>query len=326
MLRLSCSDQPKGRDTLFAMNTITQTMRLRQAVITYSEKYGVTKAAIRYRVNRQYIYRWKKRYDGSLQSLADRSHRPHSHPNQHTPEETNLILNMRRRNPHIGLVVFWVKLRMRGYTRSVSGLYRFLRKRGQMAVKLPNPKYVPKPYEQMQYPGQRVQIDVKFVPKVCMVGQEKGTQWYQYTFLDEYSRFRYLEAFEEHNTYTSAVFLRHVVEKFPYAIECIQTDNGAEFTKRLLPKGNDTPTLFENTLQELGIRHKLIRPYTPRHNGKVERSHRKDNEEFYASHRFYSFEDFKKQLAIRERAYNNFPMRPLNWQSPKQVLSSFPNV
>ena len=63
-----------------------------------------------------------------------------------------------------------------------------------MAVKLPNPKYVPKPYEQMQYPGQRVQIDVKFVPKVCMVGQEKGTQWYQYTFLDEYSRFRYLEA------------------------------------------------------------------------------------------------------------------------------------
>ena len=326
MLRLSCSDQPKGRDTLFAMNTITQTMRFRQAVITYSEKYGVTKAAIRYQVNRQYIYRWKKRYDGSLQSLADRSHRPHSHPNQHTPEETKLILNMRRRNPNTGLVVFWVKLRMRGYTRSISGLYRVLRKRGQMAVKLPNPKYIPKPYEQMQYPGQRVQIDVKFVPNVCMVGQEKGTKWYQYTFLDEYSRFRYLEAFEEHNTYTSAVFLRHVVEKFPYAIECVQTDNGTEFTKRLLPKGNDTPTLFENTLKELGIRHKLIRPYTPRHNGKVERSHRKDNEEFYASHRFYSFQDFKKQLAVREKTYNNFPMRPLNWKSPKQVLFSFPNV
>ena len=88
---------------------------------------------------------------------------------------------MRRRNPNTGLVVFWVKLRMRGYTRSISGLYRFLRKRGKMAVKLPNPKYIPKPYEQMQYPGQRVQIDVKFVPNVCMVGQEKGTKWYQYT-------------------------------------------------------------------------------------------------------------------------------------------------
>lgn len=71
-------------------------MRFRHAVIIYSEKYGVTKTAIRYHVNRQYIYRWKKRYDGSLQSLADRSHRPHSHPNQHTLEETKFILNMRQ--------------------------------------------------------------------------------------------------------------------------------------------------------------------------------------------------------------------------------------
>ena len=48
-----------------------------------------------------------------------------------------------------------------------------------------------------------------------------------------------------------------------------------------------------------------------------------DNEEFYASHRFFSFQDFKTQLAVRERTYNNFPIRPLNWRSPKQVLSSF---
>lgn len=308
------------------MNTITQKMKFRQALIKYAMKNGVTKAAIRYDVNRQYVYRWLKRYDGTLPSLADRSHRPHSHPNQHTPEETKLILNMRRRNPNTGLVVFWVKLRQRGYTRSISGLYRFLRKRGQMAVKLPNPKYIPKPYEQMQYPGQRGQIDVKFVPASCLVGEAKGQKFYQYTFLDEYSRFRYLEAFEEHSTYSSMLFLQHVVKRFPYAIECIQTDNGAEFTKRLLPKGSDTPTIFEAELARLGIRHKLIRPYTPRHNGKVERSHRKDNEEFYASHTFYSFDDFKKQLAVRERIYNHFPMRPLNWRSPKQVLSAFSNV
>lgn len=308
------------------MNKITQTMLFRQALIVYADKYGVTKAAIRYRTNRQYIYRWRKRYDGTLQSLADRSHRPHSHPNQHRPDEIKLIDDMRRRNPNTGLVVFWVKLRQRGYTRSISGLYRFLRKRGQMAVKLPNPKYIPKPYEQMQYPGQRGQIDVKFVPAVCLVGAVAGQKFYQYTFIDEYSRFRYLEAFEEHSTYSSTMFLRHVVEKFPYAIECIQTDNGTEFTNRLLPKGNTKPTLFENTLAQLGIRHKLIRPYTPRHNGKVERSHRKDNEEFYASHRFYSFDDFKKQLAVRQRHYNAFPMRPLNWRSPSQTLLSFPNL
>lgn len=290
----------KAGVTLFAMDKITQTMRFRQAVIEYANKHGVIAAAIRYRLNRQYIYRWRKRYDGTLQSLADRSHRPHSHPNQHTADEIKLILNMRRRNPNAGIVVFWVKLRQRGYTRSISGLYRFLLKRGAMATKLPNPKYTPKPYEQMQYPGQRVQ--------------------------DEYSRFRYIEAFQEHNTYSSTLFLRHVVKKFPFAIKCVQTDNGSEFTNRLLPKGKNRPTLFEVELQRLGIRHKLIRPYTPRHNGKVESSHRKDNEEFYASHRFYSFEDFKTQLAVRERAYNKFPIRPLSWCSPKQVLAAFPNV
>ena len=64
----------KAGATLFAMDKITQTMQYRQSLIRYAEKYGVTKAAIRYRTNRQYIYRWKKRYDGALQSLADRSH------------------------------------------------------------------------------------------------------------------------------------------------------------------------------------------------------------------------------------------------------------
>lgn len=305
------------------MNTVTQTMRYRQALILYANKYGVTKAAIRYKTNRQYIYRWKKRYDGTLQSLADRSHRPNSHPNQHTDDELKLIKDMRRRNPNAGLVVFWVKLRQRGYSRSITGLYRVLKRTKQGAVKPPNPKYIPKPYEKMLFPGQRVQIDVKFVPEACLVGEAKGKKFYQYTAIDEYSRFRYLEAFEEHSTYSSALFLEHLIEKFPFPIQCVQTDNGAEFTKRLLPAKNPTPTLFEARLKQCGIAHKLIRPYTPRHNGKVERSHRKDNEYFYATHKFYSFDDFKKQLAVHSRNYNKFPMRPLNWKSPADYINAF---
>ena len=305
------------------METVTQTMLYRQAIIKYSEKYGVTKAAIRYKTNRQYIYRWKKRYDGTLQSLADKSHRPHHHPNEHTADEIKLIMNMRKRNPNAGLVVFWVKLTQRGYKRSITGLYRFLRKQGQMAIKPPNPKYIPKPYEQMQYPGQRVQIDVKFVPDACIVGDAKGKKFYQYTAIDEYSRFRYLEAFEEHSTYSSAVFLEHMLKRFPFKVECVQTDNGLEFTKRLGNTQNPTPTLFERTLKQCGIRHKLIKPYTPRHNGKVERSHRKDNEYFYATHTFYSFDDFKKQLTVHNRNYNKFPMRPLNWKSPADYIKAF---
>ena len=314
------------------MNKITQTSRYRQSLILYAKKHGATKAAIRYHTNRQYIYRWVKRYDGTPQSLEDRSHRPHHHPNQHRPEEIKLIDDMRRRNPNAGLVVFWVKLMQRGYSRSISGLYRFLRKRGQMAVKLPNPKYIPKPYEKMSYPGQRVQIDVKYVPKSCLVGdaaeeaKENGGYYYQYTFIDEFSRFRYLEAFKEHNTYSSSEFIKHCVKRFPYAIECVQTDNGEEFTNRLNPQCSNKKTLFEVTVEKLGIKHKIIKPYTPRHNGKVERSHRKDNEYFYASHRFFSFSDYRHQLAVWNRVYNNFPMRPLGWQSPKQVLSAFPNV
>lgn len=304
------------------MNTITQTMRFRQALIEYSFKYGVTKAAIKYRTNRQYIYRWRKRYDGTLQSLADRSRRPHSHPNQHTPEELKLIADMRRRNPEAGLVVFWVKLMQRGYTRSITGLYRVLRRQGQMAVKPPNPKYIPKPYEKMCYPGQRVQIDVKHVPTACIVGDAKGQKFYQYTALDEYSRFRYVEAFEEQNSYSSAIFLENMLKAFKFPVECVQTDNGAEFTKRFCA-GKSTPTLFEKTLEKHGIQHKLIRPYAPRHNGKVERSHRKDNEYFYATHKFYSFDDFAKQLKVHNYKYNNFPMRPLNWKSPVDYIKAF---
>ena len=116
------------------MASITQDMRYRLSLIRYAEKYGVSKAAVKYKTNRQYIYRWKRRYDGSWDSLRDRSRRPHHHPNQHTSDEWKLISDMRRRNPDAGLVIFWVKLRQRGYSRSITGLYRFLRKQGIMAV------------------------------------------------------------------------------------------------------------------------------------------------------------------------------------------------
>ena len=91
----------------FAMNNVTQDMQFRQSMLKYAQRYGVTRAAIKYKVNRQYIYRWKERYDGTWQSLKERSHRPKHHPNQHTETELKLIMDMRRRNPNDGLVVFW---------------------------------------------------------------------------------------------------------------------------------------------------------------------------------------------------------------------------
>ena len=306
------------------MTTITQDMRFRLSLIRYAEKHGVTKAARKYKTNRQYIYRWKNRYDGTWDSLRDRSRRPHHHPDQHTDQELKLIRDMRRRNPHAGLVVFWVKLRQRGYSRSITGLWRVLKRLQCFPVKPANPRYIPKPYEQMTHPGQRVQIDVKHVPAACIVGDAEGEKFYQYTAIDEFSRFRYVKAFREISTYSSMVFLEHMLKVFPFPVECVQTDNGFEFTKRFGSSKSDKDlTLFEKKLAELGIEHKKIRPFTPRHNGKVERSHRKDNEYFYATHRFYSFEDFSKQLKIHNKKYNNFPMRPLGWKSPRETLKSF---
>lgn len=305
------------------MASITQDMKYRLSLINFANKYGVSMAARRYHCNRQYIYRWLRRYDGSIESLREKSRRPHSHKNQHTPEELKLIQNMRRRNPHAGLVVFWVKLRQRGYSRSITGLYRVLLRNYLIPVKPANPKYIAKPYEQMNHPGERVQIDVKFVPASCLVGEASTKKFYQYTAIDEFSRFRYLAAFEEHSSYSASEFVKQAVSAFPFKIECVQTDNGQEFTKRLSNTKNPSLTQFQRTLAEYGIRHKMIKPYTPRHNGKVERSHRKDNEYFYAVRTFYSFDDFKKQLKHYNRSYNNFPMRPLGWVSPKETLFNF---
>lgn len=193
------------------MVSVTQDMRYRLSLLNYAAKYGVTRAAIKYRTNRQYIYRWRRRYDGSIESLRERSRRPHSHKNQHTAKELKLIHDMRRRNVHTGLVVFWVKLRERGYQRHITNLYRVLRRDGIMAQKPRNPKDIPKPYEQMTRPGQRVQIDVKHVPGSCLVSDAAGQKFYQYTAIDELSRIRYVEAFREANTYTSTLFLEHMI-------------------------------------------------------------------------------------------------------------------
>ena len=310
------------------MNTLTQKLLFRQSVVLYSQRNSVFSAIRKFGVSRATVYRWRKMYDGSLNSLAEHSRRPHSHPNQHTSEELKLISDMRRRNPEAGLVVFWVKLMQRGYNRSIPALWRVLKRLTLLPVKPPNPKYVAKPYEKMLYPGQRVQIDVKVVPKSCIVPNADGLieRFYQYTAIDEYSRFRFIMAFKEQSTYSSVQFLNTLIKAFPFKIECVQTDNGLEFIKSFDERKKGRFSLFEARLKELGITHKLIRPFTPRHNGKVERSHRKDNEYFYATHKFYSFDDFSKQLAVHLKRYNSFPMRPLAWKSPKQYVSDHINL
>ena len=304
-------------------NNIIQRLKYKESVVKFSYKFGVTKAAIKFNECRRTIYRWRQRYDGSLDSLKDKSRRPHYHPNQHTEEEIKMIKNYKNKNKDTGLVVLWVKLRKAGYTRSVTSLYRIMIKLG-IYNKAPSKKkvYEPKAYQQMTYPGQRVQVDVKYVPMRCLTKElkEKGERYYQYTAIDEYTRLRVLWFAKEHSTFESSRFAEIIVKRFPFKIEEIQTDNGFEFTNRLSYNTSvrDKKTMFENKLEELGIKHKLIKPYTPRHNGKVERSHRKDQERFYYNKVFSSFEDLVNRAKYWINEYNNFPMRPLGWLSPKE--------
>ena len=310
------------------MNSITQDILYKQSVVKYSFRHGVTKTAIKFKMHRKTIYRWREKYDGTVQSLKNKSRRPHSHPKQHTEYEIKLIKNYKSKNKDTGLVVLWIKLKGEGYTRSITSLYRVMQRLG-IYNKAPSKKkeYEPKVYEQMTYPGERVQIDVKYVPAKSLTKEvkEKDGRYYQYTAIDEYTRKRVLWASKEQSTSASTEFIEVIMRKFPFKIECIQTDNGFEFTNRLNWQGTKKKTMFEKKLEALGIKHKLIKPKTPRHNGKVERSHRKDQERFYYNKVFCSFDDFKNRLKYWEKVYNNFPMKPLKWLSPNEKYQEYIN-
>jgi len=107
-----------------------------------------------------------------------------------------------------------------------------------------------------------VQVDVKYVPLNCLTKEikEQDGRYYQYTAIDEYTRKKILWASKEHSTYALEEFLKIIVKRFPFKIECIQTDNGKEFTNRLNPQGTNRKTKFKKALEKLEIKHKLIKP------------------------------------------------------------------
>ena len=301
------------------MSIITSEAHFRQRVLKYSLKYGVTKASDRFGRSRQAIYEWRARWDGkSWKSLVEKSHRPHHHPAEHTPEEKEMIL---RRYPRYkdDMMLLWDSLRKSGYTRSYTSLVRVVRKWVQPEIQKRTARKN-KPYARAEYPGQKVQVDVKFVPSYCVTN---GRKYYQYTAVDECTRWTYREMYEEHSTYSSAQFLANLVKKCPFPIREIQTDNGTEFTNALLQKNCDHKSLFENMLDRCDIIYHRIRVATPRHNGKVERQHRIDEARFYKKMRMYSLEDGRKQLERYNARSNDIPKICLNFRSPNEVLAEY---
>ena len=87
--------------------------------------------------------------------------------------------------------------------------------------------------------------------------------------IDDATRIRALKIYDSHNQNSSIDFIDYVIDKFPFRINTIQTDNGHEFQSK-----------FHWHIQDLGMRHRFIKAGTPQLNGKVERSHRTDRKEF----------------------------------------------
>jgi transposase InsO family protein len=313
------------------MKSITEKARYKHAVLTRigkmrrkGDKHAVKRTANYFEIGDiKKIYKWQAKWDGSWQSLVDMSHRPKSHPHAHSKAEIELMIETRREVGFIAPLLFFQELCERGYSRTLGGMKRFMRKHFGVSAVPAQAENKPKLYEGGKYPGEKLQIDVKYVPSECNKSDRK---LYQFTAIDECTRWCYREIWDEKSTYTAQQFLLKLVEISPFPIRLIQTDNGAEFTNALLVVKKPELSLFEEALVNMGIEYKRIRIATPRHNGRVERQHGLDGERFYNKNKFYSLADARTKLAVYNDWSNSRIKTCLNLKSPNQVVDDYLSI
>ena len=306
------------------MKKDTQETAFRQRVLTYQQNgHSVTETANRYHISRKTVYKWRKRWDGTRESLEDRSRRPKHSPRQQTEAEIKLVKRQAKRYKWRDIILAYQGARERGYKRSFGCFSKTVRKLQEQKPWKARKKRINKPYQRADYPGQKVQVDVKYVPSECVTD---GNKYYQYTAVDECTRWTYRCMYNEHSTYSSVQFLHQLVKACPFQIKRIQTDNGTEWTKQLIANDPKDLTSFELGLKAYGIEYQRIRVATPRHNGKVERQHRIDQARFYNDLRMYSLLDGQRQLAEYQRKSNNYIKGCLGMRSPNQMVELYLGV
>lgn len=287
-------------------------------------KWPIRKILSFYHVKRSSLYRWLKRFDGTKESLLDKSHKPiKEHPNKLKKEIVDKIINLHRRNPAQSFIEIWVRLKHDDINVSPSSVLRTFKRNGDYVPYKPNPKKHDKKYHTPKMVHEKWQVDVKYVPNECKAEGLEG-RFYQYTILDECSRKRILYFANEHSMYETVQALKYAFDKIGCYPKEIQTDNGFEFTDtaRRKEKGANIrkgDNYLENFCKENNIIHHLIRPRTPQHNGKVERSHRIDQDKFYKDLKFYSLEDLRKQGLQWNKKYNNLPKLVLGFKTPNEI-------
>ena len=299
---------------------ITEEMRVRQRAVEYAIKYeNNSKSARKYKTSRQQIKRWRDKYDGTVGSLANKSRRPKSHPNQHTNEELDLLKTKYKKFKIDGLAQVYVEAKKLGYSRSYDSMCKRIRLMNMKPsiAKKRYPKSNWKAYK-TTYPGEKVQIDIKYVPIESILFGPLDKRYYQITAIDEYTRKRVLSIVDEKSVTHTANFLETLEDEMGFKIKTVQTDNGREFVNETLEK----ESMFEIKLKELNIEYKRTRPYSPWQNGKVERSHRLDSE-FYSRKKFLSYEEMIRSVKKNCSRYNNTARKVLEFKTPNMVLKEY---
>jgi transposase InsO family protein len=231
---------------------------------------NVARICRRFGISRKSFYKWKRRHtEHGDAGLCDRPRTPQRSPRATAREVVSKILYLRQ-HYHFGpgRIAAYLQ-RFHQILIATSSVHRILTRHSMNRLPA-NQKHQPhgkrwQRYEKPQ-PGHRLQVDVKFLERI------PGTRrrLYQFTAIDDCTRIRVLKVYDACNQRTAIQFIDEVRRRLPFRVHVVQTDNGAEFQSQ-----------FHWHLEELDVRHVYIRPRTPRLNGKVERSHRVDDQEFY---------------------------------------------
>ena len=287
-------------------------IRFKLVVLEHANHFGVTKTCREFNVPRSTFYRWKQKYDNEGRSgLYRKKPIAHSHPQKTSPEVVEKILELRSEYQIGALRIKYYLERYHGVRISESTVTRILKAHGLSRL----PKTAPrralhtKRYAK-KVPGHHVQVDVKLLQLKDVEG--KIVKRYQYTAIDDATRIRALEIFPKHNQDCAIKFMDYVIEKFPFRISMVRTDRGHEFQAR-----------FHWHIEDQGIRHVYIKPRTPQLNGKVERSHRTDQTEFYQLLTYTGDIDLNSKLKAWENFYNyDRPHISLDGKTPYEVMRS----
>ena len=291
---------------------VSRNQRKRLGIIRHVEEvtHNVAKTCRYFGISRATFYRWYERYQKyGPEGLKDGSRRP-----LHSPRATKMEIIAKimylRQNYHFG--PWKIKMYLQRYHDihiSSSGVWRIL-KRLQINRLPYNQRYRKHEMRWRRYekpePGHRIQVDVKFLERIPATTRRR---YYQFTAIDDCTRLRVLRIYESNNQKTAIQFIDYVLSRLPFKTEVIQTDNGAEFQEQ-----------FHWHILDKGINHVYIRPRRPRLNGKVERSHRIDEEEFYRMLDGVVIDDaklFNEKLREWEDFYNyNRPHAALGGLTP----------